>query len=90
MVPLEGGFCLVMQPSAKQTNEEPRKTIHLITLQRLFEFVFESEEETKDWLNDLQMVLSCQIKTKSYRQQVREQEKALSSQNKVAAYKDVH
>ena len=48
MVPLEGGFCLVMQPSAKQTNEEPRKTIHLITLQRLFEFVFESEEETKE------------------------------------------
>ena len=80
----------MMQPSAKQTSEDPKRTIHLITLQRLFEFKFESEEETKDWLNDFQMVLSSQIKAQSYMTQVREQEKALSSQNKVAAYKDIH
>ena len=66
VVPLEGGFCLVMQPSAKQTGEDPKKTIHLVTLQRLFEFVFATEEETKDWLNDFQMVLSSQIKCQSY------------------------
>lgn len=80
----------MMQPTAKQTDHDFKKTIHLITLQRMFEFHFSTEDETKDWLNDFQMVLSSQIKSSSYMQQVRDQEKALSSTNKVAAYNDIH
>lgn len=90
VVPLEGGYCLVMQPTAKMTDNDSKRCIHLITLQRMFEFIFEKEEETKGWLNDFQMVLSSQIKAQPYQQQVRAQEKALSSTNKVAAYNDIH
>jgi len=36
------------------------------------------------------MVLSNQIDSKPYKKRVREQEKALSSMNKVAAYNDLH
>lgn len=61
VVPLEGGYCLVMQPTAKMTDNDFRKTIHLITLQRMFEFIFDTEEEAKEWLIDFQMVLSSQI-----------------------------
>jgi hypothetical protein len=52
VVPLEGGFCLAMQPNTKQTDADSKKTIHLITIQRMFEFCFETERETKEWLND--------------------------------------
>ena len=58
VVPLEGGYCLVMQPTAKMTDNDSKKCIHLITLQRMFEFIFPTEDETKQWLNDFQMVLS--------------------------------
>ena len=36
------------------------------------------------------MVLSNQIDSKPYKKRVREQENALSSMNKVAAYNDIH
>lgn len=47
VVPLEGGYCLVKQPNSKQTNADPKKTVHLITLQRMFEFCFDEEDECK-------------------------------------------
>lgn len=89
IVPLEGGFCLVMQPNSKQTDFDHRKTIHLITLHRLFELCFETSDEAQAWFNAFQMVLTNQIKSQSFKKQVRDQEKALSNMNKVAAYNDI-
>jgi len=58
VVPLEGGYCLVMQPTAKMTDNDYRKCVHLITLQRMFEFIFATEDLAKEWKNDFQMILS--------------------------------
>jgi len=90
VVPLEGGFCLVTRAKKDETSLDYKKTVLLITLERKYELKFSSEEEAKSWCSFIHMVISKQIKNKPYAMQVRNQQKALSSINKVHAYKELH
>ena len=57
IIPLEGGFCIVTQPPKEQCSEYLR-TVHIITLQRLFEFQFDTADEAESWCTLIHMCIS--------------------------------
>ena len=52
VVPLEGGFAMI------RTNPSNKKTLQLLTLQRMFSLIFESENEAYSWNTIFNLVLS--------------------------------